>query len=44
MGVVVMRYIDFLIILLISTTLVLALFCRSIPASLFIFKMFFHSC
>ena len=39
---VVRRYIDFLIILLIPTPLVLALFCSSsIPTSLFIFKMFF---
>ena len=30
-GVVVRRYIDFLIILLIPTTLVLVLFCSSIP-------------
>ena len=46
MGVVVRRYIDFLIILLIPTPLVLhvALFCSSIPTSLFIFKMFFRSC
>ena len=41
--VVVRRYIDFLI-LLIPTPLVLALFCSSIPTSLFIFKMFFRSC
>ena len=40
MGVVVRRYIDFLI-LLIPTPLVLALFCSSIPTSLFILKMFF---
>ena len=41
-GVVVRRYIDILVILLIPTPLVLALFCsRSIPTSLFIFKMFF---
>ena len=38
---VVRRYIDFLIISLIPTPLVLALFCSSIPTSLFIFKMFF---
>ena len=44
MGGVVRRYIDFLIILLIPTPLVLALFCRSIPTSLFILKVFFHSC
>ena len=31
------NYIDFLIILLIPTPLVLALFCSSIPTSLFIF-------
>ena len=37
-------HIDFLIILLIPLPLVLALFCSSIPTSLFIFKMFFHSC
>ena len=43
MGGVVRRYIDFLIILLIPTPLVLALFCSSIPTSLFIFKMFFRS-
>ena len=42
MDVVVRRYIDFLI-LLIPTPLVLALFCSSIPTSLFIFKMFFRS-
>ena len=41
MGVVVKRYIDFLIILLIRIPLVLALFCSSIPTSLFIFKCFF---
>ena len=35
-GVVVTRYIDFLI-LLFPTSLVLALFCSSIPTSLFIF-------
>ena len=40
-GGVVRRYIDFLIILLIPTPLVLALFCNSISTSLFIFKMFF---
>ena len=31
----------FLIILLIPTPLILALFCSSIPSSLFIFKTFF---
>ena len=36
-------YIDFLIILLIHTPLVLALFCISIPTFLFILKMFFRS-
>ena len=43
-GVVVRRYIyiDFLIILLIPI-LVVALFCSSIPTSLFIFKMFICS-
>ena len=40
MGVGIRRYIDFLI-LLIPTPLVLALFCSSMPTSLFIFKMFF---
>ena len=40
MGVVVRRYIDILIILLIPTPLVLALFCSSIPISVFIFFMF----
>ena len=30
--------------LLVPTPLVLALFCSSIPTSLFIFKMFFRSC
>ena len=39
-NVVVRRYIDFIIILLIPTPLVLALFCSSIPTSLFIFKCF----
>ena len=34
-GVVAWRYIDFLIILLITTLLVLALFCSRIPLSLF---------
>ena len=43
MGVVVKRYTDFLIILLIPTPLVLALFYSSIPTSLFILKMFFRS-
>ena len=33
-------YIDFLIILLIPTPLVLALYCSSIPTSLFIFYVF----
>ena len=42
-GVVVRRYIDFLITLFIPTPLVLAIFCSSIP-TLFIFKMFFRSC
>ena len=41
MSVFVRRHIDFLIILLIPTPLVLALFGRSILTSLFIFKMFF---
>ena len=43
MGVVVRRYIhvDFLIILPIPTPLVLALFCSSIPTSLFILKNVF---
>ena len=41
MGGVVKRYINFLI-LLIPTVLLLALFCSSIPTSLFIFKFFFH--
>ena len=40
-GVVVRRYIDILIILLIPTPVVLAFFGSSIPTSLFIFKMFF---
>ena len=40
LGVVVRRYIDFLI-LLIPTPLVSVLFCSSIPTFLFIFKMFF---
>ena len=41
---VVRRYIDFLIILLIPTPLVLALFLQQHPpTSLFIFKMFFRS-
>ena len=43
MGVVVRRYIDFLI-LLIPTPLVSVLFCSSIPTSLFIFLNFFRSC
>ena len=42
-GVVVRRYIGFLIIFLIPTPLVLALFCSCIPTSLLIFKMFFCS-
>ena len=41
MGVVVRRYIDFLIMLLIPTPLVLALFRSNIPTSLLILKMFF---
>ena len=36
MGVVVRRYIDFLIILLIPTPLLLALFCSSIPSYFFV--------
>ena len=40
LGVVLRRYIDFLI-LLIPTPLVSVLFCSSIPTFLFIFKMFF---
>ena len=43
MGVVVRRYMDILIILLILTPFVLAPFCNSILNSLFIFKMFFRS-
>ena len=45
MGVVVRRYIDFLIILhvLIPIPFVLTPFCSSIPTYLFIFKMFFRS-
>ena len=43
LGVVVRRYIDFLI-LLIPTPLVSVLFCSSIPTFLFIFKNVFHSC
>ena len=39
--VIVRRYIDFLMILHIPTPLALALFCSSIPTSLFIFKSFF---
>ena len=42
-GVVVRRYIDFLIILLFATPLVLAIFCSGIPTSLLILKMFFGS-
>ena len=41
---VVRRYIDFLIISLIPTPLVLALFCSSIPTSVHLKKNFFHSC
>ena len=41
MGVVVRRYIDFLIILLIPTPLVSALSMQQPPYFLFIFKMFF---
>ena len=43
MGVVVRRHIDFLIIITYSYnyTPIIALFCSSIPTSLFIFKMFF---
>ena len=44
MGVIGRRYIDFLIILLIPTPLVLALFRSSISTSWFIFKKFFRSC
>ena len=40
LGVVLMRYIDFLI-LLIPTPLVSVLFCSSIPTFLLFFKMFF---
>ena len=40
MGVVVRRYIDFFIILLIPTPLVLAIICSKIPI-MFIFKCFF---
>ena len=43
MGVVLRRYIDFLI-LLIPTPLVSVLFCSSIPTFLFIFKNVFRSC
>ena len=43
LGVVLMRYIDFLI-LLIPTPLVSVLFCSSIPTFLFIFKNVFRSC
>ena len=42
-GVVVRRYIDFLI-LLIPTPLVSVLFCSSIPTFFFIFKSVFRSC
>ena len=41
MRAVVRRYIDFVIILLVPTPLALALFCSSIPTSLFIFKNVF---
>ena len=46
MGVVVRRYIDFLILLKLSLLHLyyIALFCSSIPISLFILKMFFRSC
>ena len=40
-GIVVRRYIDFLVTLLIPTRLVLALFCSSIPTSLFVLECFF---
>ena len=40
MGVVARRYINFLIILLSRTPLVLVLFCSSIPTSLFMFFSF----
>ena len=43
LGVVLRRYIDFLI-LLIPTPLVSVLFCSSIPTFLFILQMFLHSC
>ena len=43
MGVVVRRQIDFLVILLMPTPLVLALFCSNIPPSLFIKKNGFRS-
>ena len=43
LGVVLRRYIDFLI-LLIPTPLVSVLFCSSIPTFLFIFKNVFRSC
>ena len=43
LGVVLRRYIDFLI-LLIPTTLVSVLFCSSIPTFLFIFLNVFRSC
>ena len=43
LGVVLRRYIDFLI-LLIPTPLVSVLFCSSIPTFLFIFLMFLRSC
>ena len=43
LGVVLRRYIDFLI-LLIPTPLVSVLFCSSIPTFLFIFKNAFRSC
>ena len=44
-SVVVRRYIIDILIIIITTPLVLALFfCSIIPISLFIFKMFFCSC
>ena len=46
MGVVVRRYIDILIIIINFpySTCISSFFGSSIPTSLFIFKMFFHSC
>ena len=46
MGVVVRRYIDILIIIITFpySTCISSFFGSSIPISLFIFKMFFHSC